>query len=36
MRLQPDDPRLTAYVLEELDPAEREAVAESIQHSERL
>jgi Ca-activated chloride channel family protein len=36
MKLKPDDPRLTAYVLDELDPAEREAVAAEIQQSERL
>lgn len=33
MKLSPDDPKLTAYVLEELDPAEQEAVGAAIQDS---
>ncbi|MCL5743131.1 MAG: hypothetical protein M1541_04260, partial [Acidobacteria bacterium] len=33
MNLTPDDPKLTAYVLEELDPAEQAAVGATIQNS---
>ena len=33
MNLTPDDPKLTAYVLEELDPAEQAAVGATIQDS---
>ncbi len=33
MKLTPDDPKLTAYVLEELDPAEQAAVGAAIQDS---
>lgn len=32
MKLSPDDPRLTAYLLEELDPAEQAAVDEALRH----
>ncbi len=33
MNLTPDNPKLTAYVLEELDPAEQAAVGATIQDS---
>lgn len=36
MNIPPDDPRLTAYVLEELEGAERDAVGTAIHHSEAL
>ncbi len=36
MKITPDDPRLTAYVLEELDEAERQAVGAAIHESDGL
>ena len=33
MRITPDDPRLTAYALDELAGAEREAIATDLENS---